>query len=211
MGDDRRARLQALAARAGRQREVVEASQTGEDGGRGETLPSTSHQVEGEPSTKRSISFRNYAPQDKSLEESATPSQEKDDDAESSSGGTSKKQRVAEEITTTRTPSSAKEGSTSSSGALHHALAKARQEMNTTGIDGTTATVSASTTTTAGATTLTATAPKKVNWDLKRDIADKLAKLERRTQKAIVEMLKERLEVQATEAANDDDDDDNLD
>jgi len=49
---------------------------------------------------------------------------------------------------------------------------------------------------------LTTVAPKKINWDLKRDIQPKLDKLERRTQKAIVELLKERLE---REAAADED------
>jgi coiled-coil domain-containing protein 12 len=47
--------------------------------------------------------------------------------------------------------------------------------------------------------------PKKLNWDLKRDIQDKLNKLEKRTQKALVEMLKERLENEATEQANNED------
>ena len=47
----------------------------------------------------------------------------------------------------------------------------------------------------------TIAAPKKINWDLKRDIQDKLKKLEKRTQKAIVEMLKERLEKEAAEQA----------
>ena len=36
-------------------------------------------------------------------------------------------------------------------------------------------------------------APKKANWDLKRDIAKKLEKLERRTQQAIVEMIKQKV------------------
>jgi coiled-coil domain-containing protein 12 len=54
-------------------------------------------------------------------------------------------------------------------------------------------------------------APKKINWDLKRDIQPKLAKLEKRTQKAIVEMLKKRLELEASQAADDDDDDDDDD
>ncbi|XP_064397010.1 coiled-coil domain-containing protein 12-like [Halichondria panicea] len=36
-------------------------------------------------------------------------------------------------------------------------------------------------------------APRKVDWDLKRDIAKKLDKLERRTQKAIVEIVQSRL------------------
>ena len=38
---------------------------------------------------------------------------------------------------------------------------------------------------------LTNLAPRKIDWDLKRDIAKKLEKLERRTQKAIVEILSE--------------------
>lgn len=36
-------------------------------------------------------------------------------------------------------------------------------------------------------------APKKVNWDLKRDVEKKLEKLNRRTQRAIVEIIRERL------------------
>mmetsp|Transcript_29907 Transcript_29907/g.36417 ORF Transcript_29907/g.36417 Transcript_29907/m.36417 type:complete len:162 (+) Transcript_29907:99-584(+) len=39
--------------------------------------------------------------------------------------------------------------------------------------------------------------PKKVNWDLKRNISTKLDKLERRTQRVIVELLRERLEREA--------------
>uniref|UniRef100_A0A7S3L9A6 Uncharacterized protein n=1 Tax=Amphora coffeiformis TaxID=265554 RepID=A0A7S3L9A6_9STRA len=41
-------------------------------------------------------------------------------------------------------------------------------------------------------------APKKVNADLKREIQPKLDKLERRTQKAIVALLRERLEKEAS-------------
>jgi coiled-coil domain-containing protein 12 len=33
-------------------------------------------------------------------------------------------------------------------------------------------------------------APKKANWDLRRDVEQKLAKLERRTQRAMVELMK---------------------
>lgn len=36
-------------------------------------------------------------------------------------------------------------------------------------------------------------APKKVNWDLKRDVEKKLDKLNRRTQRAIVEIIRERM------------------
>jgi coiled-coil domain-containing protein 12 len=32
-------------------------------------------------------------------------------------------------------------------------------------------------------------APKKANWDLKRDVEKKLEKLERRTQRAILEIM----------------------
>ncbi|KAJ4959900.1 hypothetical protein NE237_019810 [Protea cynaroides] len=35
-------------------------------------------------------------------------------------------------------------------------------------------------------------APKKPNWDLKRDVLKKLEKLERRTQKAIVQLMEEQ-------------------
>lgn len=37
-------------------------------------------------------------------------------------------------------------------------------------------------------------APRKVDWDLKRDINKKLQKLERRTQKAITELIRERMQ-----------------
>lgn len=40
---------------------------------------------------------------------------------------------------------------------------------------------------------LTTLAPRKPDWDLKRDVEKKLAKLEKRTQKAIVELIRERL------------------
>lgn len=36
-------------------------------------------------------------------------------------------------------------------------------------------------------------APKKINWDLKKHIEPKLEKLKKRTQKAIVEILREKL------------------
>jgi len=40
---------------------------------------------------------------------------------------------------------------------------------------------------------LTNLAPRKPDWDLKRDVAPKLQKLERRTQKAIAELIIDRL------------------
>jgi coiled-coil domain-containing protein 12 len=35
-------------------------------------------------------------------------------------------------------------------------------------------------------------APKKANWDLRRDVAKKLEKLERRTQRALVQLMQEQ-------------------
>lgn len=40
---------------------------------------------------------------------------------------------------------------------------------------------------------ITNLAPRKPDWDLKRDVAKKLEKLERRTQKAIAELIRDRL------------------
>lgn len=40
---------------------------------------------------------------------------------------------------------------------------------------------------------VTSLAPRKPDWDLKRDIAKKTEKLERQTQRAIAELIRERL------------------
>ncbi|XP_068753237.1 coiled-coil domain-containing protein 12-like isoform X1 [Montipora capricornis] len=44
-------------------------------------------------------------------------------------------------------------------------------------------------------------APRKPDWDLKRDVAKKLEKLEKRTQKAIVELIRDKLQQQDLAAA----------
>ncbi|KFD48500.1 hypothetical protein M513_10634 [Trichuris suis] len=46
---------------------------------------------------------------------------------------------------------------------------------------------------------LASLAPKKVDWDLKRDAQKKLDKLERRTQKAIIELIRQRLQAGSSE------------
>jgi len=43
---------------------------------------------------------------------------------------------------------------------------------------------------------LTTLAPQKIDWDLKRDVEKKLRLLEKRTQRAIVDLIKERLKSQ---------------
>lgn len=45
-------------------------------------------------------------------------------------------------------------------------------------------------------------APRKPDWDLKRDVAKKLEKLERRTQKAIAELIRERLKQRQEDLAS---------
>lgn len=47
--------------------------------------------------------------------------------------------------------------------------------------------------------------PNKINWDLKRGVEKRLADLEKRTEKAIIELLREKLE--AEESTDDDSDD----
>ncbi|VDK55522.1 unnamed protein product [Anisakis simplex] len=42
-------------------------------------------------------------------------------------------------------------------------------------------------------------APRKVDWDLKRDVAERMDKLERRTQRAIAELIRQRLVAGETE------------
>ncbi|ESO92036.1 hypothetical protein LOTGIDRAFT_233303 [Lottia gigantea] len=49
---------------------------------------------------------------------------------------------------------------------------------------------------------LTNLAPRKPDWDLKRDVAKKLEKLERRTQRAIAELIRERLKASKEDFAN---------
>ncbi|XP_069816671.1 coiled-coil domain-containing protein 12 [Dendropsophus ebraccatus] len=49
---------------------------------------------------------------------------------------------------------------------------------------------------------LTNLAPRKPDWDLKRDVAKKLEKLEKRTQRAIAELIRERLKGQEDNLAD---------
>jgi coiled-coil domain-containing protein 12 len=140
--------------------------------------------ADSEPSgeSKPKISFRNYVPKDASLTPAA------DTDGQSSS----------EQPSTKRLKPNTIEGDGSKS-ALEQALAKTSVESRqaagqSTAISGT------------SWSTITPVQSKKVNWDLKRDIADKMEKLEKRTQKAIVEMLRERLEREAAEEGEEDSD-----
>jgi coiled-coil domain-containing protein 12 len=150
---DRKARLAALASKAGRSKPVPTNAQEEE---------SPEDPIEEEQDAK--LKFRNYAPKDEALG--------KDEDDDENDEQQPKRQRTDE----TRS-------------ALQEALEAAKQDVKPM-----------------VATSVEPMAPKKINWDLKRDIGDQLAKLERRTQKAIVELLKERLENEAAAQTNSDSD-----
>ena len=141
---DRKARIAALAARAGRTKKVPAEA------------PEDKEQENNE--TKNVIKFRNYVPQDGTLETKASGDEPK-----------SKRSKVDEED----------QGGQSQ--VLEEALQKAAKEVQ---VD---------------SEKFDTLAPKKINWDLKRDIQPKLDKLERRTQRAIVALLRERLEKEATD------------
>ena len=143
---DRKARLAALAARAGRTRQAPELGEQDrvDQGNEAQT-----------------VQFRNYAPQDKELETKA-------DDDERQEEPSFKKQKV--------------EGGKS---VLEEALQKAKEDVQAV-----------------SETEVATMAPKKINWDLKRDVQGKLDKLERRTQRAIVKLLKARLEKEAAESTD---------
>uniref|UniRef100_A0A0R3S238 Coiled-coil domain-containing protein 12 n=1 Tax=Elaeophora elaphi TaxID=1147741 RepID=A0A0R3S238_9BILA len=49
---------------------------------------------------------------------------------------------------------------------------------------------------------ITTLAPRKIDWDLKRDIAERLEKLERRTERAMAQLIRERLKAGKTELAD---------
>lgn len=46
-------------------------------------------------------------------------------------------------------------------------------------------------------------APKKINWDLRRDVQARLDKLERKTQRVMIEILKARLDKEAAAEVDD--------
>jgi coiled-coil domain-containing protein 12 len=146
----------------------------------GRNIPAAS-QEDDAPSSKPKISFRNYVPKDANL---STPAA--GDEGQSSTNPPSTKRLKPN---TDDPPKSALEQ------ALAKTSAESRQAAGQTEAnDG-------------SWSAITPVISKKVNWDLKRDIADKMEKLERRTQKAIVEMLRGRLEREAAEGGEDGDSD----
>eukprot|EP00571_Detonula_confervacea_P003350 CAMPEP_0172325598 /NCGR_PEP_ID=MMETSP1058-20130122/54449_1 /TAXON_ID=83371 /ORGANISM="Detonula confervacea, Strain CCMP 353" /LENGTH=173 /DNA_ID=CAMNT_0013042187 /DNA_START=27 /DNA_END=548 /DNA_ORIENTATION=- len=169
---DRKARLAALAAKAGRtQQPISSANDSGND-------------QEANEGSKPTLSFRNYVPKDASLDASAAAL-----DADGAQQ-LSKRQKTSD-------PS--KETSAPPKSALELALANTSRESREAAGQNVGA---------GGWSKVTPMSTKKVNWDLKRDIQHKMDKLERRTQRAIVGLLRERLEREAAEGGGGEEDSD---
>ena len=187
--DSRKARLKALAERAGRTKEPADNTIGNSDGGKPGDGEDSGGEGGEEKSKKTKIAFRNYAPNDKSLNNPSLV----------------KKPRTTPPSTVDQQNNVS---ALSSSDALKNALQAARQEeavnANENHLEGRRRADDAVVVAADSNPTISTTI-KKVNWDLKRDISHKIEKLERRTQKAIVEMLKERLESEAAKAVNDED------
>ena len=193
---DRKARLAALAAKAGRSKNTAEPEEKPD----GDDQPTMEESQQHKP--KPSLKFRNYTPADVSLEEMATDSTSRPGE------GANKRPRIRNEEEDEKTPQTTTLATTAPSAstapvasdnksALERALEKARAEM--------TPESQVSQAVTSSSSVLAAPMGKhnkKINWDLKRGIQSKLDKLEKRTQKAIVSLLKERLEQDAAETGD---------
>jgi coiled-coil domain-containing protein 12 len=146
-----------------------------------------------ENTESKSLAFRNYTPADASLEPTTRG------DADEEEEPASKRMRRP----TDEQQSKRKKGPS----ALERALARAKADAAAPGQGGPTDVGERD--------PAAAAAPKKVNADLKKRIQPKLDRLERRTERAIVALLRERLASEAATATatadQEDDDDDDLD
>ena len=191
MSDDRKARLAALAARAGRNQsnnddDVINNSDNNDNNN---DIHENNHH---DQTDQKIINFRNYTPKDATL--NSDESQPLKKRSKTTNDDEVNDQKLIQP------PKSELEIELKQAKADAEILL--RQDRSTTetnlSADG------------SEMPSITSIAPKKVNWDLKRDIAKKLNKLERRTQKAIVELLREKLEAEAAEEdeeGNENDDD----
>jgi coiled-coil domain-containing protein 12 len=158
MSEDRKSRLASLAAKAGRNNQ--------------EDLNSDVHQNnESNEQHKKKLRFRNYVPNDESIDQSET----------------------VHEPLSKRIKSNAPKDEEPPQSELEKALSQAKAEtaLNASGNYLT-------------QEQDTGTVLKKVNWDLKRDISKKLQKLQRQTEKKIVELLRARLERDEEASAEED-------
>jgi coiled-coil domain-containing protein 12 len=201
MADERKVRLAALAAEAAdaaNATAILEQNNIDEDNDEMYPVAADRMMVDNAaPNTSnRSIKFRNYTPESKELivsSEHYTVSVNKlrvPDENEDQVRNIGKKRRAEgggrieeEEMDESHTTPS-----------LEEALLNARRELLSSKQN-------------IKADEISSLAPRKVNWDLKRDVQPKLDKLERRTQRAIVELLHQRLEREAADATAYEDDD----
>jgi len=181
MSDDRKARLAALAARARRNQPIAATGNSSQE------TDNKDESQKMDVDAKPAISFRNYVPKDASLDKTVTASA---NDADETQPAAPKRQKTSS--------TSNSQNSEEPKSALELALAKTDRESreaagHNVGEAG-------------GWSKVVPISTKKVNWDLKRGIEQKMERLERRTQKAIVELLRERLEQEAREGGGDESD-----
>lgn len=186
---DRKARLAALAARAGRNNqdgENVENMVVGNnDDEQEDTAKAQQEQHEAAPiAVATSVQFRNYIPSDAAMAVNS--------DAGNTHSGMSQDE-PSHAKKKTRTEQQQQPSSSSSKSALEEALEKAKKDVAPALVEQSDKN-----------NNLTTMGPKKINWDLKRDIQQKMEMLERRTQRSIVHLLRERLEKEANEQLSDD-------
>mmetsp|Transcript_22534 Transcript_22534/g.31784 ORF Transcript_22534/g.31784 Transcript_22534/m.31784 type:complete len:212 (+) Transcript_22534:39-674(+) len=202
---DRRERLAALASRAGRsqqqQQQPQQSNKTKDEKEKDDdNNPNHSSSNNVEFPNHHSIHFRNYTPKDGTLTANNTFTMNQDYDKDENDNGVTttnnnnnynnnnnKKRKM---MTNDGRNNTMDDNDETTKTALEKALLEAKVDA---------AVVTRESTVTGVA------APKKVNWDLKRDIGKKLNRLERRTQRAIVDLLRERLEKEALEDVGVDD------
>jgi cwf18 pre-mRNA splicing factor len=171
--EERKARLAALAAKAGRTKPI----ETEDPGSNDTSVP------------ERGVKFRNYTPIHSSLTSDRGGGNESGDVDNNSSVGLRGVQPASKRLRPNEVL-----GSTAQPSVLEAALAKARSEIQSN--ESSLPVHNGALSTPAHVMT-----PKKINADLKRKIQPQLDKLLHRTQKAIVALLKERLEKEAAAEA----------
>lgn len=208
MVDDRKARLAALASRAGRNQVISNNTSVDdpidEQPNQSQNDMATNDEQEIKESlSQRELKFRNYTPKDVNLNKDLRESVGDQEEDEAENKRLTKRSKwnynQIEDESNNQPPSSSKTQ-------LQKALIQAKADAALSLQHEASGDKSMSSLQQPAVTSI---APKKVNWDLKRDIAKKLNKLEKRTQRAIVELLRERLEREAEEENNGDDNEDN--
>ena len=189
--EDRSARLAALKARANKAKSASQPS----------VSPTTSLEQQGENEQEQKrpkLTFRNYVPTNTALESQTTASEESQTQPQHDKGQTSSSSLSSSQPPFSKRPKLQKEDDDQKYD-LEYAVKEAKRET-------TTSTLNASADKSA-----VLLAPHKINMDLKQHIDKKLSRLEKRTQKAIVQLLKERLEQEAAEEDDDDEEEEEED